>query len=140
MHNGKNGLRWPALLAVAAGVVSVAHADPRGDRPEHSWGAPGGDFRRIATLPNYINNADPAAETVAEILAASEDGKTLVYTDSPGRAIGFVDITRPHRPISAGKLDVGGEPTSVAVLGNRLALVAVNTSASFVEPSGELQV
>src|SRR5690606_28465580 len=107
MRIRKNGLLWPGLLAAAA-AVGTAHGNPRWDWPEHSSGPRGGEFRRIATLPNYINNADPAAETVAEILAATEDGKTLVYTDSPGRAIGFVDITRPHRPISAGKLEVGG--------------------------------
>jgi hypothetical protein len=36
--------------------------------------------------------------------------------------------------------DVGGEPTSVDVLGNRYALVAVNTSPSFAAPSGRLKV
>lgn len=97
-------------------------------------------FNRIATLPNYLNNADAGRQTVSEIVAATRDGKTLVYTDSPGEQIGFVDITRPTLPISAGTLGMDGEPTSVAVLGNDLALVAVDTSPSFTGPSGELKV
>jgi Tol biopolymer transport system component len=35
---------------------------------------------------------------------------------------------------------MGGEPTSVDVLGNKYALVAVNTSKNFIETSGNLIV
>jgi len=97
-------------------------------------------FQRIATLANYLNNADIADETVSEINAATKDGMTLIYTDSPLEQIGFIDITDPASPEPAGKLDVGGEPTSVDVLGNRFALVAVNTSESYVNPRGKLVV
>ena len=72
---------------------------------------------RVATFPVFENNADPGAETVAEIVAATADGKTLVYTDAVQGAVGFVDIHRPvdpparrHRSTSA------ASPTSVAVL------------------------
>src|SRR5687767_12067019 len=79
-------------------------------------GGPQGErFERIASFSVYTNNADPAASTVAEIVSVSDDGKTLVYTDSPLQQIGFVDIEDPAAPQPAGTLAMGGEPTSVAV-------------------------
>lgn len=95
-------------------------------------------FNRIATFPVYLNT-DINLETVAEIIDASKDGKTLVYTDSQTKKLGFVDIRKPDQPKALGAIDVGGEPTSVAVAG-KLALVAVNTSPSFTAPSGHLHV
>jgi hypothetical protein len=97
-------------------------------------------FRRIATLPNYVNNSDPDGATVSEIIASASSGETLVYTDSLLGEIGFVDITRPRAAVPSGKLAMGGEPTSVAVLAEDLALVAVDTSLSFASPSGHLAV
>jgi hypothetical protein len=44
-------------------------------------------FERVATFPVYLNlpaDADPASETVAEIVSATPDGTVLIYTDSPG--------------------------------------------------------
>ncbi|MBN2886077.1 MAG: esterase-like activity of phytase family protein, partial [Chromatiaceae bacterium] len=99
-------------------------------------------FQRIATLANY-RNLDAEAigeETVSEIVAVSQDGNLLVYTDSPGERIGFVDITDPRNPQPAGTLGVGGEPTSVDMVGDRYALAAVNTSASYTDASGKLVV
>ena len=101
---------------------------------------PQASFRRVATLPNYRNDAEISATTVSEIVASTASGTTLVYTDSPLGEIGFIDLTDAHAPVPLGKLSVGGEPTSVAVLGDELALVAVNTSPSFVEPDGYLAV
>src|SRR5690606_2821459 len=95
-------------------------------------------FNRIATFPVYLNT-DINLETVAEIIDVSKDGKTLVYTDSQTRKLGFVDIKKPGQPKALGAIDVGGEPTSVAVAG-KFALVAVNSSPSFVTPSGHLHV
>ncbi len=95
-------------------------------------------FNRIASFPVF-ENSDIANETAAEIVAASTDGNTLVYTDSPLEVVGFVDITNPAAPAAAGAVDVGGEPTSVGVAGN-FALVAVNTSVDFINPSGNLKV
>jgi hypothetical protein len=99
-------------------------------------------FQRVSTLANYKNNgaANIGTTTVSEIIAATRDGKTLVYTDSPGGQIGFVDITNPANPTPTGVLAMGGEPTSVDVLGNRYALVAVNTSTDFINTSGKLVV
>lgn len=104
--------------------------------------AHGASFRRVSTLANYHNNGDAniGETTVSEIIAATRDGKTLVYTDSPGEQIGFVDITDAANPTPDGVIALDGEPTSVDVLGNKYALVAVNTSADFVNTSGTLVV
>lgn len=95
-------------------------------------------FNRIATFPVYLNT-DVELETVAEIVDASKDGKTLIYTDSQTGKLGFVDIKHPKNPQPLGAIEVGGEPTSVAVAGE-YALVAVNTSPNFLAPGGHLHV
>jgi len=78
---------------------------------------------------------------VAEIVAATPDGRTLIYTDSENGEIGFVDITDASAPMSDGTVDVGGSPTSVTVTPNGAwALVVVDTSKDFVNPSGHLHV
>ncbi|RYH01599.1 esterase-like activity of phytase family protein [Salipiger sp. IMCC34102] len=94
------------------------------------------NFNRIASF-RVADNLPDAEETSAEIIAATEDGMTLVYTDSPGASIGFIDITDPANPTAAGVFMPEGEPTSVAVIGNH-ALAGVNTSESFTNPSGYL--
>ncbi len=104
--------------------------------------AEGPYFTRIATFPVYETlpeGVDPATETAAEIITATTDGQTLIFTDSPGEALGFIDIADPAAPKSAGRVELGGEPTSVTVVGD-VALVGVNTAESFVEPSGHLAV
>jgi hypothetical protein len=104
-------------------------------------------FRRIATFPVF-QNTDADQEAVAEIVAAANDGTTLIYTDSAQELLGFVDITDPTTPTADGTIDVGGEPTSVATVKKltfsgtkEFALVCVNTSdGDFVNPSGLLHV
>jgi sugar lactone lactonase YvrE len=99
-------------------------------------------FNRIATfhvVDNLPAGADPATETVSEIIAAAEDGLTLVYTDSPGRRLGLVDIAEPAAPKAAGVVALNGEPTSVVVAGGK-ALVGVVTSESKTNPSGHVAV
>ncbi|MEZ6014568.1 MAG: esterase-like activity of phytase family protein [Planctomycetota bacterium] len=97
-----------------------------------------GPFRRVATFPVFENTAI-TDQTSAEIVAASTDGNLLIYTDSGNDRIGFIDITDPAAPTPGGVLGMTGEPTSVAVLGG-YALVAVNTSADFINTSGDLAV
>ena len=100
------------------------------------------NFNRIATYAvchQIEANCDTDTETVAEISAVSEDGLTVIYTDSPGNQIGFVDITDPTTPTGLGLLGVGGEPTSVAVAGD-FVLVGSNTSTDFINTSGSLEV
>lgn len=134
--------------ALAVGLVHVAVADSHydyGSKFHKAWShdrhyGQARSFQRIATVPNYRNNADRGDETVSEIVSATKDGKTLVYTDGELGTIGLIDIADPYAPASVGIVDVGGEPTSVSVLGNRYALVGINTSESFVEPGGHLAV
>ncbi len=98
------------------------------------------NFNRIATFATPLNMAageDAARPSSAEIIAASEDGMTLVYTDSPLGAIGLIDITDPAAPKPLGNIDMGGEPTTAKIIGG-MAFAAVNTSESFATPSGKL--
>ncbi len=99
-------------------------------------------FERINTYPVYKTlpeGADPATETVAEIIYASKDGRTLAFTDSPGEAIVFVNAANPLNITPIGRADLGGEPTSVAV-GAKAAYAGVNTSEDYVNASGHLAV
>ncbi len=130
------------VLTLGTAATGFAHdGNAHHDRPRHHRADDGQrSFKRVATLANYLNNADIADETVSEIVAASKDGMTLVYTDSPLEQIGFIDISDPSTPTPMGQLFVGGEPTSVDILGNAYALVAVNTSASYTSPGGKLVV
>ncbi len=98
------------------------------------------NFNRIASFPvvkNMAEGADTTRETSPEIIAATADGMTLVYTDSPLGVIGMVDITDPANPAPLGAMEVGGEPTSVGIVG-ATAFVGVNTSESYTTPSGKL--
>ncbi|MBO9411843.1 MULTISPECIES: esterase-like activity of phytase family protein [unclassified Ruegeria] len=98
------------------------------------------NFNRIASFPvvkNMAEGADTTRETSPEIIAATADGMTLVYTDSPLGVIGMVDITDPANPAPLGAMEVGGEPTSVGIVGET-AFVGVNTSESYTAPSGKL--
>ncbi len=116
---------WTAL---AASVALPAAAEPV--------------FNRIASFPvadNLPKDADKSKATSSEIITASEDGKTLIYSDSPYGAIGFVDITDAAKPKAGGLIKVEGEPTSVAVAGGKV-LAAVNTSKDHKNPSGRLDV
>ena len=135
-----------ATGALGAGLVSSAllgagSATAEADRQRGGshGSARATTFHRLATFPVYRNSADATVETVAEITAVSTDGRTLISTDSPGDRVTFTDITNPSRPRPAGALTLAGEPTSVAVY-RSYALIAVNTSASFTQPSGELVV
>jgi hypothetical protein len=121
------------LLLGSAALGLMASAAQAADGPY---------FTRIATYPVYANlpeGVDPASETVAEIITVTKDGMTLVHTDSPGEALGFVDITDPAKPMGKGRTALGGEPTSVTVVGGH-ALAGVNTSESYVSPSGHVAV
>lgn len=99
-------------------------------------------FNRIASFPVSLNlptDADPETVTSAEIIAATEDGMTLIYTDSQLRAIGFIDLADPRAPAPGGVVKMEGKPTSVAVKGGA-AYAGIETSKSYTEPSGYLAV
>ncbi len=97
-------------------------------------------FNRIASFATPLNMAageDLARATSAEIISASEDGMTLVYTDSPLGVIGLIDITDPAAPKPLGNIGMGGEPTTAKIIGGT-AFAAVNTSKDYVNTSGKL--
>jgi len=132
---------------VAIGLSSIAaHAGDRNHFGGHGFGEHGyGDhekvksFNRVAFFPAFRNGIE-GSQAVSEIVAASTDGKTLIYTDSARKGVGFVDIADPSEPKPLGFLPLNGEPTSVAVRGPYV-LAAVDTSAgNFVAPSGKLDI
>lgn len=96
-------------------------------------------FNRIASFPVASNlPADSMEkESSAEIISATADGNTLVYSDSPFQAIGLIDISNPNMPEAAGTIKLDGEPTAVVVSGNT-AYAAINTSTDYLDTSGKL--
>jgi len=117
-------LMMTSALALAAGAASAQQS-----------------FNRIASFATPMNMAageDMARETSAEIISASEDGMTLIYTDSPLGVVGLIDITDPAKPAPKGNIAVDGEPTTAVIIG-QTAFVGVNTSESYTAPSGALR-
>ncbi|MCO6048987.1 esterase-like activity of phytase family protein [Mesorhizobium sp. RP14(2022)] len=114
----------PLATALLAASALPASADPF--------------FDRVATFMAHSNvegEADKPA--VAEIISANADGTLLVYTDAAGKRVGMIDINDPANPKPLGTVAVGGEPTSVKIVGTT-AYVAVDTSESFTKPTGKL--
>ena len=129
------------LAAMLVGTAAVSEgSDLRPNAYEFGQANIKQSFQRIATLANYRNNTNRASETVSEIIAANERGNLLVYTDAVLNQIGFVDITKPSQPSPDGVLAVEGSPTSVDILGNQYALVAIDQTSSLTAPAGELIV
>ncbi len=124
--------RSSALIALTAALAASASLPAHADMM----------FNRIASFAvadNLPAETDANTATSSEIIAASEDGNLLAYSDSPLGAIGFVDITDPKAPKAGGIVRIDGEPTSVAIVGGKV-LAGVNTSTSYTEPSGNLAV
>ena len=98
-------------------------------------------FNRIASFPVALNNPDveEGTENSAEIITATEDGMTLVYSNALLGGIGIIDITDPTAPEAAGFVALDGGPTSVTVIGGK-ALVTSDTTEDFTAPSGYLSV
>lgn len=76
---------------------------------------------------------------IAEIVSASPDGKTIVYTSSSTGTIGFADITNPSAPTLLGTVNLAavtggdGEPTAVAFAPNgQHVVVAVKDTGDVV--------
>jgi len=125
----------PLALSVSAALVLTVSLDASAANAEHN-------FNRIASFPTYQNmptGGDRNKETSAEIIDVTADGMTLIYTDSPQKAVGLIGIKNPNNPTPLGNIKVDGEPTSVVVIG-RTAYVGVNTSTSYKNPSGKLVV
>lgn len=133
----RSAIAIAAALAVTAAATAVASSQGVSADDQQSFNHVG-SFEvtdNLGALPFGV-------ATSAEIIDASADGTTLVYSDAFTKSIGLVDITDPTSPLPLGRIELGEEadPTSVAVLGE-LVLVAVKTSGNdFVNPSGELRV
>lgn len=98
------------------------------------------NFNRVstfATSDNMAEGEDTARVSSAEIISASPDGMTLIYTDSPLGVVGLIDITDPKAPKALGNIDVGGEPTTAKIIGG-MAFAGVNTSENYIKTSGKL--
>lgn len=98
-------------------------------------------FNRIATFQvplNLPSDRDPAKKTVAEIIAANEDGTLLAYTDGEQKALGLIDIRDAAQPKPAGFVPLGGESTSVTILGDKAFVAVVTSGDNFKEPAGHL--
>ena len=76
-------------------------ARPIGPRPASDSAA--GSYQTLDSIGSSVN------ETKSEIITATDDGMTLIYSDSPAGGIGFVDITDAKTPKQAGFLDIGAE-------------------------------
>lgn len=99
---------------------------------------PAQSFHRIASFGTYQQFQEPHLPSSAEIVTATEDGNTLIYTDAYRKGLGIIDIRDPHTPTPKGFISLQGEPTSVTYADNRLFTV-INTSSSYTKPSGVLQ-
>jgi hypothetical protein len=77
-------------LPATVGIASVA-----------TWADSEQSVQRVGMLANYRQCAvDTSAETVSEIIAATQDGMTLVYSDAARGTVGFFDITNPGAPLA----------------------------------------
>ncbi|MBK7006324.1 MAG: hypothetical protein IPH37_15370 [Burkholderiales bacterium] len=124
------------LFAIAV-ALSIAPAAQAQTKP-----ASGMYFQRLAYL-EAVRNA-PAdrkkdAKSVAEIIAASEDGMLLAYTDGEQNGIGLIDLRDPAKPLPAGFIPVGGEATSLVISHGKM-IAAVDTTTDFAQPQGHLAV
>mmetsp|Transcript_6657 Transcript_6657/g.9662 ORF Transcript_6657/g.9662 Transcript_6657/m.9662 type:complete len:782 (+) Transcript_6657:73-2418(+) len=127
-----------SIFAAFALLLGSCHGDR--ERLRHKNGL---FFNRIATLAVCVQidlTCDTDTVTNAEIVTATADGMTVIYTAGLDKSIGFVDITDPSQPLPIGYLGVDGEPTSVAALGNKYVLACVNTSDNYIDTSGVLLV
>ncbi|MDP9840191.1 hypothetical protein J2T09_004971 [Neorhizobium huautlense] len=97
-------------------------------------------FNRIASFPvaqNLPKGEDKA--TSSEIITATADGNTLIYSDAPGSTIGFIDITDARAPKAGGSIKIDGEPNSVAAAGPKV-LITIDKTEDLTKPAGQLGV
>lgn len=122
------GCAGVAVMLPAVALPAAAH----GRQPPAAKQPPA--FEHVSTFDVTTNGT-----AVAEIVTSTKDGRTLLYSDAETGRIGFVDVRDPAAPRPAGTIELGGEPTSVAVAG-KYALAAVDTSESYTDPSGFVAV
>lgn len=122
-------MRQPLVLAALATALlgGTAAAEPM--------------FNRIATFSPPLNlpaDRDPSKKTVSEIIAATEDGMMLAYTDGEQKGLGLIDIADPAQPKPAGFVALDGDSTSVTILGDKAFVAVVTSGDNFKEPAGHL--
>ena len=69
-------------------------------------------FNRISSFPVALTlpeGVDQKTATSAEIISATPDGMMLIFSDSPGKRVGFIDITDPKAPRAAGSVALEGQ-------------------------------
>jgi len=102
-----------------------------------------GAFTRVSTFyacEQLGDSCDKSDETVAEAIASSDDGMTVVYANSEAGNIGFIDISNPLSPFGKGTVPLpSGDIQSVAILRD-YALVSMDTSNDSYDTSGKLFV
>ena len=93
-------------------------------------------FGSIFTLSSYSQeitrfihlNRYEVEGSVAEIIATTPDGNTLVFTNADDKAVGFLDISDTLEPIMVQNIDLKdlGEPTAVTITPDgKYTLVAI---------------
>lgn len=120
-----NTLRLCTLAAALASTFAFTTPVPA-QSPQNGRGP----FALVHHLP---------VDGVAEIVTATPNGLTLLYTSADAGALGLVDITDPAHPVSLPSVDVRmggvGEPTSVAISPDgRYAVVALRLDDDVTNP------
>ncbi|AUH33823.1 esterase-like activity of phytase family protein [Paracoccus tegillarcae] len=95
------------LSIVASCVCAQAWADPV--------------FNRLASFPtdqNLGEGADGDQPASPDSMARTDDGATLVYSDSRRDLVGLIDIANPAAPRPAGQIATEGAPVAVTVIGS----------------------
>jgi len=126
---------FSALLAIVASSTSSGFANWN-----TKYWANEKNFNRISSFnvsDNLPKGSKSTTKTSSEVVTASEDGKTLMYTDSDLGVVGLVDISDPAKPKALGVVELEAEPTGIAALGNN-AYIGSNTSESYTNPSRAL--
>lgn len=127
----------PTLLTVVTSLLVSTASVAQPASP-----AAGAFFQRIASFQAVSNapaDRKKGSKSVAEIIAASEDGMLLAYTDGEQNGIGLIDLRNPAQPVAAGFIPVQGEPTSLVISHGKI-IAAVDSSTDFAQPQGHLAV
>ena len=123
------------MLVTVPSVNSAGHVVTQADDDDQVY------FQRISTF-NICEQIDPTcntdiatnAETVWYYENKVDNTFRLVYSNSESENIGFVDISDPTNPIAIGEVPLGGEPTTVRVIGNYGTLLSLLSLLSLSPP------
>lgn len=125
--------------ATAGSSVPAPNASPPTEPPPPTEAGRGErSFERVATYPIHANRPSGTAldaATVAEIAAVSEDGRTLVYTDSEAQRIGLLDIGDPAAPRGLGTVSLTADALTADAPGAGAGAVSHAPATSPVEPT-----